>query len=46
MTVLSNLQRVLYPQAGFTKGDVVEYYTRVAPVILPHDLMALSRIDD
>jgi bifunctional non-homologous end joining protein LigD len=33
---LSNLDKVLYPQAGFTKGEVIDYYTRVAPVLLPH----------
>jgi bifunctional non-homologous end joining protein LigD len=33
---LSNLDKVLYPQAGFTKGQVIDYYTRVAPVLLPH----------
>lgn len=33
---LSNLDKVLYPRAGFTKGDVIDYYTRVAPVVLPH----------
>jgi bifunctional non-homologous end joining protein LigD len=33
---LSNLDKVLYPEAGFTKGHVIEYYTRVAPVLLPH----------
>ncbi len=33
---LSNLEKVLYPQAGFTKGDVIDYYTKVAPVLLPH----------
>ena len=33
---LSNLDKVLYPQAGFTKGDVIDYYTKVAPVLLPH----------
>jgi len=27
---------VLYPKAGFTKGDMIEYYTRVAPALLPH----------
>src|SRR3954471_21607034 len=26
----------MYPQAGFTKGHVVDYYTRVAPAVLPH----------
>jgi bifunctional non-homologous end joining protein LigD len=33
---LSNLDRVLYPRTGFTKGDLVDYYYRVAPVLLPH----------
>ena len=33
---LSNLGKVLYPEAGFTKGEVIDYYTRVGPVILPH----------
>ena len=33
---LSNLDKVLYPEVGFTKGQVVDYYTRVAPVLLPH----------
>ena len=33
---LSNLDKVLYPEAGFTKGQVIDYYTRVAPVLLPH----------
>ena len=33
---LSNLDKVLYPAAGFTKGHVIDYYTRVAPVLLPH----------
>lgn len=33
---VSNLQKVLYPEAGFTKGDVVRYYIDVAPVLLPH----------
>jgi bifunctional non-homologous end joining protein LigD len=33
---LSNLDKLLYPQAGFTKGHVIDYYTRVAPVLLPH----------
>ncbi|HEX2180588.1 MAG TPA: non-homologous end-joining DNA ligase [Actinomycetota bacterium] len=33
---LSNLDKVLYPEAGFTKGDVIDYYTRVAPTLLPH----------
>ena len=33
---LTNLDKVLYPQAGFTKGEVIEYYSRIAPVLLPH----------
>ena len=33
---LSNLGKVLYPDVGFTKGQVIDYYTRVAPVLLPH----------
>jgi bifunctional non-homologous end joining protein LigD len=33
---LTNLSKVLYPEVGFTKGEVVEYYTRIAPVLLPH----------
>ncbi|HKS98073.1 MAG TPA: non-homologous end-joining DNA ligase [Rugosimonospora sp.] len=33
---LSNLDKVLYPDAGFTKGEVIDYYTRIAPVLLPH----------
>lgn len=33
---LTNLDKVLYPEAGFTKGEVVDYYARVAPAIIPH----------
>jgi len=33
---LSNLDKLLYPAAGFRKADVVDYYRRIAPVILPH----------
>ena len=33
---LTNLDKVLYPQAGFTKGEVVDYYARVAPAMVPH----------
>ncbi|HET7440161.1 MAG TPA: non-homologous end-joining DNA ligase [Terriglobales bacterium] len=33
---LSNLDKVLYPAAGFTKGQVIDYYVRIAPVLLPH----------
>ena len=34
--VLSNLDKVLYPKAGFTKGQVLDYYLRIAPALLPH----------
>ncbi|MEA2399913.1 MAG: bifunctional non-ous end joining protein LigD [Thermoleophilaceae bacterium] len=33
---LSNLDKVMYPAVGFTKGQVIDYYTRIAPVVLPH----------
>ncbi len=33
---LSNLDKVLYPQAGFTKGELIDFYAAVAPVLLPH----------
>src|SRR5215831_11331791 len=33
---LSNLDKVLYPKAGFTKGQVIDYFIRIAPVLLPH----------
>jgi bifunctional non-homologous end joining protein LigD len=33
---LSNLDKVLYPKSGFTKGEVIDYYVRVAPTILPY----------
>jgi bifunctional non-homologous end joining protein LigD len=33
---VSNLGKVLYPKAGFTKGQVIDYYARIAPVMLPH----------
>ena len=33
---LSNLDKVMYPEVGFTKGQVIDYYTRIAPVLLPH----------
>jgi len=33
---LSNLDKVLYPKARFTKGQVIDFYVRVAPVLLPH----------
>ncbi len=33
---VTNLDKVMYPKAGFTKRDVIDYYTAVAPAILPH----------
>ncbi len=33
---ISNLDKVLYPKVGFTKGQVIDYYIRIAPVLLPH----------
>jgi len=33
---ISNLHKVLYPRTGTTKGEVLNYYARVAPVLLPH----------
>ncbi len=33
---LTNLDKVLYPKAKFTKGEVIDYYARIAPVMLPH----------
>jgi bifunctional non-homologous end joining protein LigD len=33
---LSNLDKVLYPEVGFTKGQVIDYYARVAPAMLTH----------
>jgi bifunctional non-homologous end joining protein LigD len=42
---LSNLDKLMYPAAGFTKGEVIDYYTRLAPVLLPHlQDRALTRI--
>src|SRR3984893_1940830 len=33
---VTNLNKIFYPRAGFTKGDVIDYYVRVSPVLLPH----------
>jgi bifunctional non-homologous end joining protein LigD len=33
---LSNREKVLYPHTGFTKGELIDYYASVAPVLLPH----------
>jgi len=34
--VLSNLDKIFYPKAGFTKAQVIDYYVRIAPVLIPH----------
>ena len=33
---VSHLEKVYWPQAGFTKGDLLDYYRQIAPVLLPH----------
>ena len=33
---VSNLEKVYYPKAGFTKGEMLAYYIKIAPVLLPH----------
>ena len=33
---VSNLDKVLWPETGFTKGEMIDYYARIAPVLLPH----------
>ena len=36
MLAVSNLDKVLYPETAFTKAQVIDYYIRIAPVLLPH----------
>ena len=33
---VTRLDKVFYPKAGFTKGDVIDYYVKISPVLLPH----------
>ena len=33
---LTNLDKVLYPEAGFAKGEIIDYYAKVAPAMVPH----------
>jgi bifunctional non-homologous end joining protein LigD len=33
---LTNREKVMYPRSGFTKGDLIDYYAAIAPVLLPH----------
>jgi bifunctional non-homologous end joining protein LigD len=34
--VLSNLEKVLWPEHGMTKGEMLDYYARIAPTLLAH----------
>src|SRR4051794_7586237 len=33
---VSNLDKVFYPKTGFSKGQVIDYYVRISPYLLPH----------
>ena len=33
---VTNLDKVFYPKTGFTKGNIIDYYVRISPVLLPH----------
>ena len=33
---VSNLDKVFYPSVGFTKAQIIDYYIRISPVLLPH----------
>ena len=33
---LSNLDKVLWPETGFTKGQLIDYYARIGEVMVPH----------
>lgn len=33
---VTNLNKVFYPKTGFTKGEVIDYYVKISPVLLPH----------
>lgn len=33
---VTNLDKVYYPGPGFTKGEMLAYYIKIAPVLLPH----------
>jgi bifunctional non-homologous end joining protein LigD len=46
---VSNLDKIFYPETGFTKGDMIAYYRDIAPVLLPHlkgRLLTLKRYPD
>ena len=33
---VSHLEKIFYPETGFTKGDLIHYYVRISPALLPH----------
>lgn len=33
---VTNLDKVFYPKTGFTKGNIIDYYVKISPVLLPH----------
>ncbi len=33
---VTNLDKVYFPETGFTKGDLLQYYAEIGPVLLPH----------
>ena len=33
---LSNLDKIMYPKTGFTKGQVIDFYTSISRYLLPH----------
>ena len=39
---LSNLEKVLYPETGFTKGEVIQYYREIAPAIRANGHIVLA----
>src|SRR3954451_18075934 len=46
---LTNLDKVMYPKTGFTKGEVIDYYLRIGATLLPHvrdRLLSLHRYPD
>ncbi len=46
---MTNLDKVLYPEVGFSKADVLNYYIAVSPYILPHvegRLLTMKRYPD
>src|SRR5687768_8853684 len=33
---ITNLGKVMYPETGFTKGEIIDYYIKISPAVLPH----------